>query len=786
MIKKYILVTSILVAAIFLATCKKDYDIPTGSNKVELAAFSVDTISYFHAKVSSHLINTGNNNISSCGFCWSTQSSPDISTTKIDLGSISSAKNFSSDISDLQPDQKYYIRAFAVVPGGFIYSSLAEFTTLKTGKPHISADSIFNMSYSTAQCRCFIKSDSGLAVTARGVCWSKNQNPSITDEHTSDGTGMGLFTASIINLSPNTTYYIRAYATNSFGTSYGQQKSFTTNALTIPLITTAAVSAITQTTALSGGNVSSDGGSVVTTRGICWSITSNPTNAGSHTSDGSGTGAFSSNLSPLNANTLYHIRSFATNSLGTAYGSDLVFTTLANPVAPSVNTTAATNISQTSATSGGNVTSDGGITVTARGVCWSISANPSVATSHTTNGTGIGIFNSNLTGLTANATYHVRAYATNTAGTSYGSDLTFTTLTNPVSPSVSTTAATSISQATATSGGNVTSDGGSSVSARGVCWSTSANPITSTNHTTDGSGTGIFTSSLTGLAANTTYHVRAYAINLAGTSYGSDLSFITSSNPVAPTITTTAASAITQTTATSGGNVSSDGGATVTARGICWNISSGPTVAGGHTSNGTGTGVFTGNLSGLTAGTLYYIRAYATNSVGTSYGSQLSFTTAVNYSIGLSYGGGIIFYIDGTGQHGLIASSCDLTLVPSGYNSFLWGCLGTNQNTTSGVGTGQANTTKIINGCSTAGIAARICNDLVLNGYDDWFLPSKDELSLIKENLVLSGIGYAGGVCWSSSEYSANSAWSVGLYINGSPSAWQKDNYEAVRAVRAF
>ncbi len=201
--------------------------------------------------------------------------------------------------------------------------------------------------------------------------------------------------------------------------------------------------------------------------------------------------------------------------------------------------------------------------------------------------------------------------------------------TTPVAPTVTTTLASSIAQTTATSGGNVTADGGASVTARGVCWSTAANPTTTSSHTSDGTGIGVFTSYITSLAPGTTYHIRAYATNSVNTSYGSDLTFTTTTTPpVAPTVTTTAASSITTTTAASGGNVTADGGATVTARGVCWSTASNPTTSNSHTSDDSGIGVFTSYITGLAPGTTYHIRAYATNSVNTSYGSDLTFTTA--------------------------------------------------------------------------------------------------------------------------------------------------------------
>jgi hypothetical protein len=209
---------------------------------------------------------------------------------------------------------------------------------------------------------------------------------------------------------------------------------------------------------------------------------------------------------------------------------------------------------------------------------------------------------------------------------------------SPVAPTVTTTAASSITTTTATAGGNVTSDGGASITARGTCYATTSNPTTPC--TSDGTGTGSFASSLTGLTASTTYHIRAFATNSVGTSYGSDMTFTTAGAAGAPTVTTTAASSITATTATAGGNVTSDGGSSVTSRGVCYSTSSNPTTP--CTSNGTGTGTFSASLSGLTASTTYHIRGFATNTVGTSYGSDLTFTTSAPPPPTLQLGGYIV------------------------------------------------------------------------------------------------------------------------------------------------
>ena len=196
-------------------------------------------------------------------------------------------------------------------------------------------------------------------------------------------------------------------------------------------------------------------------------------------------------------------------------------------------------------------------------------------------------------------------------------------------PVISTTVVTNINNIAASSGGTISSDGGSAITARGVCWSTTPNPVATGSHTSDGTGIGTFTSSVTGLAAATTYYIRAYASNSNGTAYGNEISFTTSTTSGnLPTIITAIASAISSTSATSGGHVTADGGAPVTVRGICWSTSPNPVVTGNHTVDGTGLGAYSSHMTGLSAVTQYYVRAYASNANGTAYGNEISFTTS--------------------------------------------------------------------------------------------------------------------------------------------------------------
>jgi len=286
-----------------------------------------------------------------------------------------------------------------------------------------------------------------------------------------------------------------------------------------PEVSTGAVSEITGSSAIVSGNVIAEGGSPVTARGVCRSTEANPTTADLIAACGSGTGAFSGNIVGLSDGTAYHVRAYAINSGGTSYGEDVSFTTKSKAA---LTTATVTSITKTTAVSGGNITTDGGEPVIARGVCWSTGLNPTIMDSKTIDGSGTGSFSSTITGLIEALTYHVRAYATNSVGTVYGDDLSFRTITLPtlVLQSVSVTSLT-----TASTSAHVTSDGGSPVTARGICWSTSHDPVITGNSTTPTSGTGSFTGTIPGLVPNSTYYLRAYATNAAGTFYSNELSY---------------------------------------------------------------------------------------------------------------------------------------------------------------------------------------------------------------------------------------------------------------------
>ena len=345
-------------------------------------------------------------------------------------------------------------------------------------------------------------------------------------------------------------------------------------------------------------------------------------------------------------------------------------------------------------------------------------------------------------------------------------------------PVITTTSVTGITGTTATSGGNITDEGSSTVITRGVCWSTGLKPTIADTKTTDGAGAGSFSSNLTGLNAATVYYVRAFATNTIGTGYGMAMSFTTLGQ--SPTVTTLAATNINSTVATLNGSVNANFLSTDLTFEYGTTINYGNTIIATQSpvTGNTNTNV-SANITGLIEGTTYHYRIVAVNSLGTTYGSDMTFTAV--YVIGENVNGGIIFYIDGTGQHGLVCAPTDQSTGILWY----WGSFTTTGATATVLGTGMANTNTIVASQPAGNYAAKLCDDLVLGGYNNWYLPSKDELNLLYLNKAAIG-DFATPAYWSSSESGTNSAWCQFFDTGAQSSNHPKSDLHAVRAIRSF
>lgn len=461
---------------------------------------------------------------------------------------------------------------------------------------------------------------------------------------------LGTFTVAVTGLSPGIPYSYRGYVITSAGTYYSTPvSSFTTLTqppVTLPSVSSPTSSAVASISATLGGDVTSDGGSPITERGVVYSRTvsnDNPFIGGSGVTKVAGigtTGVFTVNITGLVANTTYSFRAYAINSVGTSHTLTIgSFTTAPAPTAPVITSPTYANITSSSAILGGNVTSSGSSAVFQRGVVFSLtSANPNPmiggtgvsAFLATTSGTGL--FTVNVAGLSPGMSYSYKAFAINSVGTSYTSVATFTT--QATLPAVTSPTISNITSISATLGANATSDGGAVISQRGFVYSITSidsNPNVGDSgvivETVPGT-TGIFSKNITGLVPNTGYTFKAFAKNSVGIAYGAPYSFFTTLPPL--TVTSPTVTNIAETTATLGGTVQSDGGTTASERGIVISRNPAPVIGGSgvnkYATSGT-MGVFTVPVAGLTPDTLYYFRAYATNGSGTSYSNSLSFKT---------------------------------------------------------------------------------------------------------------------------------------------------------------
>ena len=200
----------------------------------------------------------------------------------------------------------------------------------KKDAPKVNTGPVGNTTASTSSVSGDITSVGSSEISSYGHCWSVNQMPTINDAITNLGSinSTGIFSSNLSGLSPNTTYFVRAYATNTYGTSYGNQISFTTNLnVSLASLTTSPVSSLTQTSVITGGNITNDGNSSIIARGVCYSTSQNPTTSNFVVNSGNGVGGFTSYISDLSPNTTYYVRAFAMNSFGTAYGNQITFTT---------------------------------------------------------------------------------------------------------------------------------------------------------------------------------------------------------------------------------------------------------------------------------------------------------------------------------------------------------------------------------------------------------------------------------------------------------------------------
>ncbi len=473
-------------------------------------------------------------------------------------------------------------------------------------------------------------------VTAYGFCWNTEGLPTINDSNTNhDVTTANVdFSDTISGLDTGITYYIRAYAREWYGTYfYGNVVEFTTKN-TLPTVTTQQVTDIEDKSALGHGTIVELGISNPTAHGVCWNQTGAPTIDNKKTNEGpvAQPGEFTSEIKKLRSNKTYYVRAYATNSAGTAYGIEVDFTT--GTTLPNVSTQAPTEIGPHQATANGTLLDLGDPDPSQHGFCWNTTGMPDLGDFKKDMGAADDAepFSALIEGLSPNTTYYIRAYATNTAGTVFGNEVSFTTLT--LTPTVSTEAVSDIDSQSAIGNGTIVDLGVPNPHEHGVCWNTTGDPTLADNITTEGSVgiTGPFESVMPGLTPATTYYARAYATNDAGTVYGESVTFTTDSAP--PLVLTDIITDIGTHSAIGNGQIMDLGYPAAYQHGFCWNTIGDPSVLDLKSEEGPvhETGSFSTLIDNLVPDTTYYARAYAISASGTYYGEVASFNTAASAS----------------------------------------------------------------------------------------------------------------------------------------------------------
>ena len=568
-----------------------------------------------------------------------------------------------------------------------------------------------------------VTSEGASAVTKRGFVWSTIANPTVSDAISSNQFGPGVFTQQISGLNLGATYYVRAYATNANGTAYGNQIDFKT--LTAGKFASIGFDSLSFKSVKVNVNIESLGDISIKSIGVCYSKTGTPSITSDTTTilhSSITDKSFSVSVKNLTINTKYFIRSFINTNLGTFY-SDEINVTTKQYTQGTFGEVVITSLSNLSADAKVNISTLGDAPINSIGLCYSTTNDPVFKTDTST------LIHSNKTdqnftlalkNIKENTKYYVRAFINSDAGIAYSNSFYFTTLGRPTfgllpyfTGPIQRTTATVFSYGGSENGAQITEYG----------FMIGVDKFISSNINGAFNISNFYSYDLKGLTGNTTYTVTSFATNKYGTGYSKSSEFL--SGPTEPVISTISVTDIFGTNANSAVLVTSNGGAEISELGIVLSTKINPTISDRFYAGVNSVKIL---LSKLTYDSTYYVRAYAKNKVGITYGNEIKFTT--EYKVGeTGPAGGIIFYDQGSKKNGwryMETTKKDIDIVAPG------GCYTTvSINTDSAIGTGLENTNKIIDLCSESGISARVAKNYTLNNYKDWFLPSFYELEAI-------------------------------------------------------
>jgi hypothetical protein len=606
-----------------------------------------------------NITSNGNATITASGVVISAFPSP----VRGGLGVVDSATNplattgnFTVNVAGLSAATTYYYRAYAVNGVGTSYGADSSFTTMAAATvATINTTKASLVQGKTARVGGLIANDGGSSIISSGVVFSTTLTPvvggfGVVDSTTNPVITTGAFAFNLANLTPSTKYYFRAYAINGVGTAYGNLDSFSTAPVVATLPYSENFDAVGVNT---GWDTVSTGGVNDWVLGTPAKTTLNGAFSAPNAWVTKLTGTYNNGVDAAVVSPQFD---FTTQTADPVLRFRHKFSAIAGidgaVVEISLN-------GGTSWTQLDNTVGTGANFNTPTSTAWNNNIAPGFWTpSIGSNFSGLSSGYSSqaagwiqstvrLTGAAGQSNVKVRMrFATTTFtffGTDQGWEFDNVEVFPPTAPSVTTGTNTNVTLSSATLAGSIVSDGNATITASGIVYSTSPSPVRGGFGVVDSSTnpvitSGAFTRDVTGLIPSTMYYYRAYAVNGIGTSYGPDSVFFTPASAVPPSVLRIAATNVNTTTATLGGNITSDGGASIIASGIVYSTTPNPLLGGFGVIDSTTTplvssGIFSVNPAGLMPNTKYYFKAYATNSAGTGYSIEDSFNTAPIISV---------------------------------------------------------------------------------------------------------------------------------------------------------
>lgn len=604
------------------------------SEKPTVRTYDEPTVRGNYAVVTAEVTDAGTSAVTSRGFCWSsTNSTPMLGAcdgqTEMPL---TESNVFAGEINKLKEGTVYHIRAYATNGKGTGYGNAVTITTTSVTLPEVTITTP-TFTTKTADLSAAIASNGGGTITEQGFCWSASvHNPQTGTEGCEHKAIEGDdFKYMLEELTPGTTYYVTAYAVNEKGTGYSNVKEFKTMELTVPRLDALVISTPKTDGASVNCTLLSNGNGTVTERGFCWSTSvQNPRldMQGCEKIQMTGT-EFLHEFTGLNPGTPYYVTAYATNEAGTGYSQAGSFTTVTISE-PTLDIPYISAINTTSAYVRSSIINDNNSPVTGKGFCYS-TTNPNPTTSDKVISVEGNDFTQQLLGLNHGTLYYIRAFATNSVGTGYSSSESFTT-TQITAPGLYSTNVSGVTINSAVLTATIYSAGNGTISRKGFCWSTETSQPDmdkNTHQDIEGNVTAL-NHTLTGLTPGKTYYVRAYAVNETGVTYNSHAQFTTDAVNK-PTFGNISVTDVAITTAKVTARISSNGNQEITRKGFYWSNTNHEPGENDQVKAIEGTGdQMVLNMSDLKSSTTYYVRAFATNSQGTTLSNITSFTTAID------------------------------------------------------------------------------------------------------------------------------------------------------------